>query len=596
MPCCRLGRLVVVALSADAFGIRRYSGLDQNLPSLLSRRNTYCATGSRPEILPRAERFCQRLERQKRRAAAEGDDTLKVYEGDAAKMLDDLFDDQDDEDGEEDYYLYGSLSRMDEAASSYNRSTISIPSSLSFESLSSNVSYFYLRHEIGLSEQAMWRIAFDASSVLGMTTDTIRKKVEVLSENMNLSKDDLRSIIERQPTILQLSAEKNIAPSILFLVRALDMGKGELRQLILALPSLLNYRKEAIKSKINFFTRVMQYSVAECRNLLLAEPKLLRCSVRTGLVPRMRFLVREIETPLEKFRQMVQKHPRLLLYSLENNLIPKLIFYFIMTLHMKPNHVHKLLLTYPALLDYNLDRHILPISRYFINDLEVSPTEFRGIILKFPRLMTHSLIKIKHVVGYLRFELGLSGSQVKRVLYQAPQVVGLNAEKNLRSKVDFLRREFSLNDDQLKGVVAGMPTLLVLSVARNLEPKAKYLSDAFESDQAAVSQAVRRLPTLLGYSLSKRLQPRMEAILEADLDPSCITVGVPMKQDRFDGWLRRRSDKSKSKSDSLSSPSSIIVAEDWSQRKDPSLPPPLSDSLVPSSKRIVHWTRERRRQ
>lgn len=596
MPFCIFCRLVVVALSADAFGIRQYSGSHEDLPSLLSRKKSYCATGSRFEVLSRTRRICQRLKRQKRSASTEDVDALEEFEGDAVEMFDDLFEDQDDQEEEAGDYLEGSLSRMEEAASSYNCSTASIPASLSFESLSSNVSYFYLRHEIGLSEQAMWRVAFDASSVLGMTTDTIRKKIEVLSENMNLSKDDLRSIIERQPTILQLSADKNIAPSILFLVRALDMGKSEFRQLILAVPSLLNYRKAAIKSKINFFTRIMQYSVAECRDLLLAEPKLLRCSVRTGLVPRMRFLVRDIEIPLEKLRQIVQKHPRLLLYSLENNLIPKLIFYFIMTLHMKPNHVHKILLTYPALLDYNLDRHILPISRYFMNDLEVSPTEFRGIILKFPRLLTHSLIKIKHVVGYLRFELGLSGSQVKRVLYQAPQVVGLNAENNLRSKVDFLRREFSLNDEQLKGVVAGMPTLLVLSVARNLEPKAKYLYDAFESDQAAVSQAVRRLPTLLGYSLSKRLKPRMEAILEADLDPSCITVGVPMKQDRFDGWLRRRSDKSKSMSDSLSSLSSNIIAEDWPQRKDPSLPSPSSDSIVSSSKRIVHWTRERRRQ
>jgi hypothetical protein len=468
-----------------------------------------------------------------------------------------------------------------------------------FRAASTNVSYFYLQNELGLSEEAMWKITFEAGSVLGMTTANIRRKVDVLRDNMNLSDNDLRTIIGRQPTILQLSADKNISPTILFLVRALDLGRDDLRLLLLASPTILSYKQTNLNLKINFFTRLMDFSVDECRDLLLAEPKLLRAGVRTGLVPRMRFLVRNLDIPMDKLRLIVQKNPRILLYSLDDNLIPKLIFYLIMTLSMDLRQVERTLLSYPYILDYNLDRHILPITKYFVQDLEVSPTEFRGILLKFPRLLTHSLSKIKHVVGYLRYELGLTGAQVKRVLYQAPQVIGLNTEGNLASKVEFLRAAFALNPDQLRSVVAGMPTLLVLSIDRNLQPKTDYLREAFggsdDDNHAALQEAILRLPTLLGYSLDKRIRPRLQAILHAGLDPSRITVGIPMTEEKFEGWLHRRKEKERSRQ-------SIVPA----RRKDKGRsqqsfvpaqqPPPLPVLDFDPAGRIVHWTRPRRRE
>jgi hypothetical protein len=446
-----------------------------------------------------------------------------------------------------------------------------------FRAASSNVSYFYLRNELGLSEEAMWKITNEAGSVLGITTATIRRKVDVLRDNMNLSDDDLRSIIERQPTILQLSADANISPTILFLVRALDLGRDDLRLLLLASPTILSYKQTNLKSKINFFTRLMDFSVDECRELLLAEPKLLRAGVRTGLVPRMRFLVRDMDISMEKLQLIVKKNPRILLYSLDDNLIPKCIFYLIMTLSFDLKQVEKILLSYPKFLDYNLDRHILPITKYFVKDLEVSPTEFRGILLKFPRILTHSLSKIKHVVGYLRFEVGLTGQQVKRVLYQAPQVIGLNTDGTLNNKMEFLRVTFSLDDDQLRRVVAGMPTLLVLSIDRNLQPKTDYLREAFGDNHVALQEAILRLPTLLGYSLDKRIRPRLQAILDAGLDPSRITVGIPMSQENFEGWLHRRKEKNR--------------------KQQPMVPAQLPPVPVPAfdpSGRIVHWTRPRR--
>jgi mTERF domain-containing protein len=443
------------------------------------------------------------------------------------------------------------------------------------QTFSPNVSYFYLKNELGISEEGMWRITYEASSALGMTATTIRHKVDVLRNTMNLTDEDVRSLLERHPTILHLSADKNISPTLLFLIRTLDLGRDELRSLVLASPCVLTYSRANLKSKIKFFTEIMRFTIAECRELFLSEQKLLRAGVKTGLIPKMRFLVRDMEIPLDELRRIVQKHPRILLYSLDGNLVPKLVYYFIMTLQMETSQLRKILLAYPAILDKNLDRTILPITNYFLNDLEYSPFELRSIVLKFPRLMSHSLKKIKHVVGYLRYEVGLTSSPVKRVLYQAPQMIGLNTEGNLKVKVDYLKETLDLDDEELRIVVAAMPTLLVLNTERNLQPKVDYLLSVLRTHQN-LRETVIRLPTLLGYSLEQRIRPRMQAITAAGLDPSSITVGIPMKQDKFESWLQRRRDKRLREEAAL---------EEEKQTPDDSL-----------SGRIIHWSRERRQR
>jgi mTERF domain-containing protein len=297
----------------------------------------------------------------------------------------------------------------------------------------------------------------------------------------------------------------------------------------------------------------------------------------------------------DDLKSIVLRHPRILLYSVDQNLIPKLVFFCLITLRMETFQVSRLLKAYPEFLGYNLDRHILPISRYFLQDLDYSTPEFTKILLTYPRLVTNSLTKIKHVVGYLRFEQDLSASQVRRVLYQAPQILGLNTDVSLRGKVRFLRESLHLEtDDDWKRVVSGMPNLLLLSIDKNLQPKISYLLGAFDGNTDVLRAAVVRLPTLLGYSLDKRIIPRMEAIQKAGIDePGCITVGIPMKEERFQQWLEgraRREEKamagpSTMEENSLNSPDETNASKDEASKS-------VDDDS--RSGRIVHWTRDRR--
>jgi mTERF domain-containing protein len=222
--------------------------------------------------------------------------------------------------------------------------------------------------------------------------------------------------------------------------------------------------------------------------------------------------------------------------------------------------------------------------------------------LKFPRLMTNSLVKIKHVVGYLRFELGLEANDVRRILYQAPQVVSLRSE-TIDGKVDFLlqaaapgaTRKSPSSTTILRRLIVGMPTLLYLSIDKNMGPKVAYLRDQLGTE--ALSSALDRLPMLLGYSLDKRIQPRLEKILNAGVDGGSITVGITMKEEAFDAWLVGRSRKAelgvttgrarKTKGKAIKTkPAKDLALEPQEEGEEDA-----RGRVVQEGGRIVHWVR-----
>jgi len=505
------------------------------------------------------------------------------------------------------------------------------------KALSAKVSYFYLRRELGLSEDILWKITHDAPSVLGLTATNVRNKVQVLQMALDLSREETCMLIERQPTLLQLSANENLSPKLQWLTDALKLSsKQQLRQIILDQPGILTHALANLQIKLKFFTsnRGLGFSVDQCRTLLLQDARLWISSVKGGLLPRARFFIDELELPKDKLRIAILKNPRLLLYSVEDNLTPKLIQYGILTLHMDPKkHLVKLLTSYPQFVDYNLERVILPLSRYFLTELEYSAQEFRTILIRFPRIVTHSLTrKIKHAVGYLRYEVGLDADGVRRVLYQAPTVVGLDVSKNLRPKVEFLKDYLmgsiiNSNDTEdhdtleerqrvIRRVLVGLPSILNLNVDK-LREKLEYLQEALRSEaqtkyaglqesgvggdaedahRRLLRETILKMPALLGYSLVKRTQPRMEQLIDAGLPPSSITIGITMKDADFQNWLHGRQKKKAKRA-------IVFVGT-----KGKEMLVPFSGSLTSNAKeqdksgtenesdrsgRIVHWVRER---
>ena len=418
-----------------------------------------------------------------------------------------------------------------------------------------DIAYFYLQDTLGLSEEVMWKITFEAGSILGMTVKNLQEKIALLQRTMNLSTEDIQVLISRHPAILHLSASKNLSPSILTLVRALDLSKADLKTLILSYPCILSYSPSNIQAKLDFFTNILGFAENDDKirslreDLLLKEPKLLCAAVETGLIPRLSFWVHEVlptDDDLlitkEELQQLFISNPRLLLYSIEQNLRPKIQTYFYDTLSFTQKEFYtKILKKYPNVLDYSFERQIDPLTTYLQTELEYSPMELRRIWCKFPRIVSYSLYNIKHVVGYLRYTLQLDADQVKRVLFQAPQIIGLNTDKTLQNKVKFLQTQLNLTSpEEVKKVLVSLPTILLCSIEKNIEPKLQYFQQQISLSQLpslSLKEMILLQPTLLGYSLEKRIKPRVSLLQEYNIPISKLTVCIPMKELKFQEWL-----------------------------------------------------------
>jgi hypothetical protein len=474
----------------------------------------------------------------------------------------------------------------DEDPSMISKSPISLQDLLLLTKTKTNIAYFYLQNEVGIPDDDMWRITQDAGSILGMTANNLRRKVQLLKQLMDLTEEEIRIMIIRQPAILHLSAKQNIAPTILYLQRSLDLSRNDLRAILVPCPSILGYSLSNLKSKISFYLKLCRFSNDDARKIFVSEPKLLTAGVKRGLIPRMHFFINEIKLPLESLRHIIHKNPKIFLYSVSENLRPKIQNFLIETLGMDLSSVHSMLQKYPQFMNYNLENHILPIKVFFVEELKFSHREFSRILLKFPRLVTWSLFKIKHVVGYLRFELGMDAVQTKRVLYQAPQLINLSTEETLKPRMEYLRQVFSLSDSELRQLIAGMPTLTICSVETNLEPKIEFLESFLGKE--GLKNAILLQPTLLGYSLEKRIQPRMLQIIESSVPPISITVGIPMKEASFNQWLNGRIKRLKVGSRYRDADSKQAV--DYSNA--------IADEISMEKKsvdgRIVHWSRPRK--
>ena len=406
----------------------------------------------------------------------------------------------------------------------------------------SQIAYFYLHATLGLSDETMWKITLERGSILGLTATNLQAKVDLLRLAMELSDEDIRIILHKQPSMLQLSASLNLAPTMEILMEELQLtSKAQLRSMVLQYPSILCYSIQNLQRKIRFFTKVMGYTIDDTRALLLQTPQLLTLSVDTGLKLKYDFFRKEFQMSRTSLQRMMRRNPRIFAsYSLQNNLIAKLIGVFIMKLSFEPLHVSKILDSYPLLLDRSLDQYLVPFTNYFLQDLMFSPLELRTILVQFPKLLSYSLLKVKYVVGYLRYEVGFTAEQVKRIFFQAPQVVCLKDE-HLKLKINFLRTTFQFHevneDEHLKKIIAGMPSILKCSIENNLRPKAEYLLRAFQSSTEDFREAILLQPTLLGYSLEKRIKPRMELIQQYGLPPRKITIAITLKEENFESWL-----------------------------------------------------------
>ncbi|PNH03552.1 hypothetical protein TSOC_010375 [Tetrabaena socialis] len=92
-----------------------------------------------------------------------------------------------------------------------------------------------------------------------------------------------------------------------------------------------------------------------------------------------------------------------------------------------------------------------------------------------PKLLTYAPERVHAIVGLL-LDLGLTGSDLGRVLLRYPQAFQLPLETHAQPVVDFLREDMRLEPADVRALVTRFPFILGMNVKGQLRPQLAYLS------------------------------------------------------------------------------------------------------------------------
>ena len=116
---------------------------------------------------------------------------------------------------------------------------------------------FICRPYVG--EETMMRITFQHPTVLGLSVeDNIRPTLRFLAESLHLDGRAVVNICRLHPPLLHLNVDTNLRPTVGWFCKRLDLSPVQLGQIVAKFPSMLGYSIELnLEPKVAFLTRAL---------------------------------------------------------------------------------------------------------------------------------------------------------------------------------------------------------------------------------------------------------------------------------------------------------------------------------------------------
>ncbi|CAN1150470.1 Transcription termination factor MTERF8, chloroplastic [Linum perenne] len=153
---------------------------------------------------------------------------------------------------------------------------------------------------------------------------------------------------------------------------------------------------------------------------------------------------------------------------------------------------------------------------YLINDCGLRP-ELAASAVKYVHFKTPD--KPNVVLEFFR-NLGLSSSQIPKIIQRRPQVLLSDPEKRFVPKISFLESNgFSPSD--IAQMLSSSPEILHYNVETHLLPNLNFIKDLMKSNDKVIS-AIRRCPFMLTSNLKTNLIPSLNILRESGVADSTV--------------------------------------------------------------------------
>lgn len=218
-----------------------------------------------------------------------------------------------------------------------------------------------LQQRLALSQAELRRVLLLLPTVLGLSYESnLEPSLSALQRRLLLSEAELKKVVLAVPSVLGMSYEANLGPSLAALQQRLTLSEAELKKIVLWLPAVLclNYQAN-IAPSLAALQRRLALSDAELRTMVLRWPPVLSLNYQANIEPSLSSLALRLDLSEEDLKQVVLRLPSVLGYSYKLNLEPKLDF-LQDELALSVDALREKVITRPAALGYSLERRYRP--------------------------------------------------------------------------------------------------------------------------------------------------------------------------------------------------------------------------------------------
>jgi len=344
------------------------------------------------------------------------------------------------------------------------------------------------KFDLGYTKDEIKKMVWQDSRMLRTDSKNVRQIIQVLREELDIDKNDIRIMQKKEILLLTYKAEENIRPTIMYLKNSpvgTCLGMVE-RKGISTIKSMdPNDQQQIVTSRL--------------KHLIMGHPKILSSSIHKNLIPTVDFFLNDLKmTHMEFGRAMYRRGGSILEANLERTLKRKVQF--------------------------------LQMELGLIVDVATMEKDD----LSLYTLGTNDLVQLPNVQSF--HVSTLTNHQKRRLLAQMlatnPDILTLSIENNLDPKITYLKESLGFETNELCYILLKRPQVLALSLERNIIPKIEFLTLSRDEgglgltlDQVRVW--ITHYPQILVVVLEKCIKPRVETLIQLglQLDMSLFSTG-----------------------------------------------------------------------
>lgn len=338
---------------------------------------------------------------------------------------------------------------------------------------------------------------------------------DYLGEVLSLDTTALDALCASIKGITEIDVDTQLRPTVGAIKTYGTMPPKKLGMMAQRWPDVLTVGEGRIKAASDFLEGVVGLERKDAAHVIEHQPWVLGEDLEKRVVPVMELLRNAGQLSWGQVGEMLVQQPKLAGVSVGD--AQSAVRLLGDEAGIKGDELGKLLAAWPRIALLSPSQSLGPTLGFLKEEIGLSTTALRKVITTHPQTLTLSLDgSLRQAYSWL-LHMGVPQVKIERVVRTHPKALGYRVEGKLTELSSFLLQELELEKDKAGTLISKFPQILGLSVDDNLRPTVGFLTQEVQISRSSIGKMITCFPQFLGLSVDGTLRPHF-AFLRDELE------------------------------------------------------------------------------